>query len=38
LALAERLGAYFWTADERLASRAAQVGASWVMGLGAGSE
>ncbi len=36
LALAERLGVEFYTADERLASRAQQVGAVWVRGLGAG--
>lgn len=36
LALAERLGAEFYTADERLANRAQQVGAVWVRGLGAG--
>jgi len=30
LALAERLGAEFWTADKRLAHRASQVGADFV--------
>jgi predicted nucleic acid-binding protein len=36
LALAERLGAELYTADERLANRAQQIGAAWVRGLGAG--
>ena len=30
LALAERLGAEFWTADKRLARAAEQLGLSWV--------
>ena len=30
LALAERLGAEFWTADRRLAERARECGANWV--------
>ena len=30
LALSERLGAEFWTADRRLAGRAGEAGASWV--------
>jgi predicted nucleic acid-binding protein len=33
LALAERLGAAFWTADRRLAARAREAGAEWVHGL-----
>ncbi len=33
LALAERERATLWTADRRLASRAKQVGASWVLSL-----
>ena len=36
LALAERLGVELYTADERLANRAQQIGAVWVRGLGAG--
>jgi predicted nucleic acid-binding protein len=34
LALAERIGAEFWTADERLANRAHQTGADWVHWVG----
>jgi len=34
LALAERLGAEFWTTDERLTRNAHQVGADWVHWLG----
>jgi predicted nucleic acid-binding protein len=33
LALAERLGAAFWTADRRLAARAREAGAEWVHDL-----
>lgn len=34
LALAERLGCAFWTADQRLANRARQLGLTWVHSLG----
>lgn len=34
LALAEQVGAEFWTADRRLANRARQTGATWVHCLG----
>jgi predicted nucleic acid-binding protein len=34
LAAAERLGAEFWTADERLSNRASQLGAVWVHWMG----
>jgi len=34
VALAQRLQADFWTADERLANRAQQVGAHWVHWIG----
>ena len=34
LALAEQLGSDFWTADERLANRAHQLGANWVHWIG----
>ncbi len=38
LALAEREGAEFWTADKLLATRALEAGASWVRWLPADSE
>ncbi len=34
LALAEQLGVGFWTADQRLADRARQMGATWVHWIG----
>jgi predicted nucleic acid-binding protein len=34
LALAEQLGAEFWTADQRLANGAQQTGATWVRWIG----
>ncbi len=34
LALAEQLGASFWTADQRLANGAKQMGANWVYWIG----
>ncbi len=34
LAAAERLGAEFWTADEKLSNNAHQLGASWVHWMG----
>jgi len=36
LALAEKLGTEFWTADERLANRAKQLGVNWVRWVGEG--
>ena len=38
LALAERLGAQFWTADERLVNRAREVGAEWAHWVGEGEQ
>jgi predicted nucleic acid-binding protein len=34
LALAERLGASLWSADQRLVNRAHQLGADWVHWIG----
>jgi predicted nucleic acid-binding protein len=36
LALAEEMGIEFWTADERLANRAKQLGVNWVRWIGEG--
>jgi predicted nucleic acid-binding protein len=38
LALAEQLGVGFWTADQRLANGARQVGATWVHWIGEDSD